>query len=174
MPINTCQQYLKSVLNGLILPLGLGVIEAFITPPNPNIQAGANVCSAYIWGSHGDEKRKALPRATHGNLGSGGLKEILHNIDVWLIWFGYNIDEDSDADNQFPSILDFVLGQLRNARLVDAANEARDPVTGQTSQLLAVGENMSYVYTPVRAIVDQRTFRFDAQITCDVVEEIRA
>lgn len=169
MPLNTVMQYLQTQLNGQNLPLGLGSLEAFIMPLPANDSSNAG---AYIWGSHHDEKRKALPRALNGDLSTGGLKELTWQIDVWLLWFG-QFDEPQ-VDLQFPSIVDFVCAVLRNAPLVQAADHAHDPVTGQSSQLLSVGENMSSTMPPPRATSDQGLWRYDAAVTVEVIEEIRA
>lgn len=169
MPLATVQSYLKTKLDGLNLPAGLGTLTAFIEPPISDDGAGANL---YIWGSHGDEKRLTVPRAQPSNLASGGDKEIKHMADLWLIWFGSV--EDPSVDNQFPSILDAVMAVLRNVALLDDAQYAVDPVTGQTSNLLNVGENMSWEYAPVKALEDQRYRRYDARISVEVIEIFRA
>lgn len=169
MPLATVQSYLKQQLNGLNLPAGHGTLTAFIEPPTADDGAGANL---YIWGSHGDEKRMTVPRAQHDDLGSGGNKEIKHRVDMWLVWFGSV--EDPGVDNAFPSIIDAVMAVVRNLELLDAAQHAVDPVTGQTSNLLDVGENMSWEYAPVRAMEDQRYRRYDARITVEITEVFRA
>ena len=175
MPINTVQQFLRGLLDGLplnipgVLP-DTNVLNAFITPPNPNDDARPG---AYIWGAHGDEKRLAVPRAQPGQLSSGGDKQATHNVSIWLVWFGPGADPD--ADQQFPSIIDAVIGCLRNAQLHDAVTQlVSDPLTGQQSALLDVGENMSWEYAGVRATADQRYLRFDAIVTVDIVEIFQA
>lgn len=169
MPLNTCMQYLFTQLNGLNLPLGLGQLEASIMPLPVNDSANAG---AYIWGSHHDEVRNAVPRAQNGNLASGGLKKLSWQIDVWLLWFGQS--DEPNVNLQFPSIVDFVCAILRNAPLVQAADHAMDPVTGQLSQLLDVGENLSSTMPPPRTTGDQGIWRYDAAITCDMIEMIQA
>lgn len=171
MPLNTIQLRLKSILTELPLPRDLGLLEAFIAPPNPNTEARDP--AAYIWGSHGNEKRLTVPRAQAGNLASGGDKELVHQVDIWLVWFGQA--DVPDADSQFPTVIDAVMACLRNTQLLDAASiQAVDPITGQLSDLLNIGENMSWDYAPVRATADERYLRYDAQIVCEVVEVIQA
>lgn len=171
MGIATVQSYLRGVLDGIPLPLGAGALDAVITPPNPDDDAGAKA-TAYIWGSHGVESRLTVPRAQHGNLATGGDKQTAHNVDVWLIWFGQA--PAPNVDSQFPSIVDAVLAVLRNVPMLDQTQHAVDPVTGQLSNLLNVGENMSWEYAPVRATADQRILRYDAQITVEVIEIFQA
>lgn len=171
MPLNTVQCHLKSVLENLPLPRDLGLLDAFIAPVNPNTETQPPGC--YIWGSNGNESRMARPRAQPGVLTSGGNKELVHQVDVWLIWFGD--PTEADADTAFPSVIDAVMACLRNTMLLDAVTiHAVDPITGQQSDLLTIGENMSWEYAPVRATADQRYLRYDALITCEVVEVIQA
>jgi len=170
MPVNTVQQYLKTVLNGQLLPNDLGTLEALITPPNPNDDA-VNV-TAYIWGSRADEGRRSVPRAQFGNAETGGWKVISHEVDIWLVWFG--AADDPDADQQFPTIIDATTAVLRNVVLLDQTQYAVDPVTGQKSNLLNVGENLNWEYAPVKATVDQRYLRYDARITCSLEEWFQA
>lgn len=169
MPINTVQQFVKQRLDGMVLPLGLGNLDAFIAPPNPRDDPQP---AAYVWGSHGDEKRLTVPRATYGNFASGGDKTLTHRIDVWLVWF--TSSEDPQQDIQFPAVIDAVMNVLRNAELVDASQHERDPVTGQLSQLLNMGEHMTWDYGPIRATADQRYMRCDAVINVEVEEVIQA
>jgi hypothetical protein len=169
VPLNTVQFFLRDTLDGLVLPLGLGNLAAFISPPNPG---DGMVPAVYVWGSNGSESRLTVPRAQHLNVASGGDKTLVHQADVWLVWFGSS--EDPDVNAQFPAIIDRVMGALRNTRLVDGAQYVTDPVTGQLSQLLDVGEDMSWEYAPVKAIVDQRYLRYDARVTVTVTEVIQS
>jgi hypothetical protein len=175
MPLNTVQLHLKSILDQLPLPGGIGILQAFIQPLVVDTDAEDPV--AYIWGSHGNESRKApsgsKPRARPGNLASGGNKQLTHQVDIWLVYFESN--EDPNGDSAFPSVIDAVMACLRNTELLDAVTiHAVDPVTGQLSDLLAIGEDMDWDYAGVRVTADQRMFRYDAQITCEVVEVIQA
>jgi hypothetical protein len=169
MGINTVLNFALQTLNGMDLPLGLGPLTAQITPPNPG---EAVTPQAYIWGSHGDEKRLTVPRAVYQNLASGGDKTLTHRLDIWLIVFLST--EDPGVDVQFPTVIDAVLAQMRNVEMSDGAFHARDPVTGVLSQLLNWGENMTYDWGPARAVSDQRYFRYDALINVETVEVIQA
>lgn len=161
--------YVRDALDGLLLPLDLGELAAFIEPPNPG---DGTAPGAYVWGSRGHEQRLSVPRAEQGDLSTGGDKQITHSVDVWLVWLGPANDPLSNV--AFPAVIDAVMGALRNVSLQDGSQHAVDPVTGQLSGLLAVGEEMSWDFAPVRAVADQRYLRYDAQITCDVVEIIQA
>lgn len=169
MPLNTVQHYLKGILDGVALPLNLGTLSAFIQPPNPGDGTAPGV---YIWGSRGDEQRMTVPRAQPGNLATGGEKGIQHSVDAWIIWLGPAVDALQDV--LFPAVVDTIMAVLRNTPILDGTQYCPDPVTGQLSQLLNVGERMSWEYAPVRAVADQRYLRYDARITIDIEEIIQA
>lgn len=169
MGINTVQWYLKSILDQVALPLNLGNLDAFIQPPNPGDGTEPGI---YIWGSRGDEARATLPRAAPGDLSTGGQKILNHDVDAWIIWLGPAVDPQADV--LFPAIVDTVMAVLRNVPILDRAQYATDPVTGALSQLLNVGEHMSWEYAPVRAVSDQRYLRYDARITINIEERIQA
>jgi hypothetical protein len=170
MPLNTVQTYLKGVLNGVIMPLDLGTLDAVIAPPNPEDDVVNPM--AYIWGSRGAERRESVPRAVPGDLSTGGWKILEHDVDIWLVWFG--AADDQFADQQFPSVIDAVCAVLRNVAILDQTQHATDPVTGQQSDLLNVGENLSWEYAPVKAVADQRYLRYDAQIGVSITEYFQA
>jgi hypothetical protein len=169
VPLNSVQLYLRSVLDNVVLPLDQGPLTAYIQPPP---QGDGTVPSLYIWGSRGDESRRTVPRAQPGQLDTGGHKVIVHDVDMWLVWLGPV--EDERADILFPSMIDCIMAILRNVALLDQAQYATDPVTGQQSNLLDVGEQMSWEYAPVRAVADQRYQRYDARISVTVNEWFQA
>lgn len=169
MPLNTVQLHLQSILDQQPLPFQLGLLTAYIQPPNPG--DGTNA-TAYVWGSRGSERRRTVPRADAGNLATGGDKTINHDCDVWLVWFGEA--DTPGAGVQFPVIVDATMAILRNTALIQGTQYVTDPVTGQTSQLLDIGERMTFEYAPVRATADQRWLRYDAQITVSVEEWFQA
>lgn len=170
MPLNTVQLQLKSILDQMPLPAGWDPLEAFIAPPNPRDEARAP--AAYIWGGHGDESRAAKPRAEYANLGSGGIKQIVHQVSIWLTAF--DDSEQPEVDTNFPAIVDAVLAQLRNTPMTDGTQHAVDPILGTVSNLLNIGENMSWEYGAARAVADQRLLRLDAEINVEVYEYFQA
>jgi hypothetical protein len=95
-----------------------------------------------------------------------------HDLDVWLVWFGSS--EDPKVNQSFPVLIDVVMATLRNTPLLDQNSYLVDPVTGQESNLLDLGERMSHEYAPVRATADQRYLRFDARVTVSAEEWFRA
>lgn len=163
MPLNTVQAYLKGLLDGLAIPGNVGNLEAYITPPDPRDDPPP---AAYIWPASGDEKRQAMPR---GNPPGAGWKTLTHSVHVYLTWF--NAADDPNADSAFPAVIDTVMTALRSA---PNPVRASDPYTGQVSDLVDIGEQMTWDYGPVHAVADQRWLRYDCLITVTVTELIQA
>lgn len=165
------QQFLSSLLDGLELPYGVAAAQAYITPPDPRIQA--RVPAIYIWPSDGQENRSSelggtVPRNTGPGTASG-TKGLLHQMDVYVTWFSSN--SGRQADPKFPAIVDAVMMALRYSQ--PNPYEATDPATGLTSSIYNVGETMRY-RTGVEATNDERFLRYDALIRVSVWEEINA
>jgi hypothetical protein len=167
MPLVTAQLYIQGLINGLVIPgpANTGVLQAFITPPDPNFDSAP---AAYIWPSKGDEHRQSVPR----NIGPGtraGWKTVDQQFDIWLAWFGE--DTDPQADIAFPSIVDSVMFTLRTSP--DPAPVV-DPDTGAVSWMVGVGERMSWDFAGVRSVADQRYLRYSALVHVPFSEFIQA
>lgn len=167
MPLNSMQQYVKGLLDGAQLPLNLGTLQVFITPPDPGDGTEPTV---YIWGSIANERRQSMPRHQPGSYSTGGFKLIDHAIDLWLTFCGYADDEM--VDSQFPIVIDAVCAILRDT-LMPKINVI-DEVTGQLSDILSIGEKISWDYAPVRSLDDQRMLRFTSRIVLELTEKIQA
>lgn len=170
MPINSVQVYIKGLLDGLPMPYALPNMVAYITPPDPNVEA--EFPTAYIWPSNGDESRDAAKGGTiPRNTGPGtpsGFKNIDHTIDVWIVYFGQ--DDDPQADTAFPGIVDAVMQRLRTSPERPLVS---DPLTGIDSALLDIGEKMSY-RIELRALSDQAYNRYDGLVTVPLIEVMQA
>ena len=57
MPITSTIQYVKAQLDGLAMPGGIPNMAAYITPPDPNVEAEIPTC--YIWPTKGREARES-------------------------------------------------------------------------------------------------------------------
>jgi hypothetical protein len=162
------QQYVKGVLDGLSLPTTPAEnLTAIITPPVVDTRTTPR---AYIWGSTGTDLRRTMPRAMPLMPQTGGFKELVHKIDVWIVWFG--AASDVNRDSQFPIVMDTVMGALRNT--LDPVRNTVDPQTGAVSEIVAIGENMQWDYAPVHPVADQRYLRYDGRIILEVKEWIQA
>ena len=170
MPIASTQAYIQSLLDGLPMPGNAPDMVAFITPPDPNVEAGPP--TAYIWPVDGNESRNpasggAIPRNTGPNT-PAGRKPLEHMIDIYVVFF--SPDDDPDADAQFPGIIDAVMDALRTS-----ANPVvvTDPYTGLETQLIDVGERLTYRIT-INALADQAFNRYDGLVTAPVLELLQA
>lgn len=170
MGLNTVLTYLKGQLDQLPMPFDLEPLNAFVSPP----PFGADLLTpgVYLWGSNGDESRATVPRAQHLTLSSGGHKHLEHRPSCWVAWAWEN--DDDNADMMFPGICDAIMACLRNLALLDATQHAQDPITGQLSNLLDVGERMSWDWPPVRSLEETRYRRYDFQLTLNLIEVIQA
>lgn len=171
MSLVTVQSFILKLLNGLEMPYGRPAANAYITPPDPRIQA--KIPAIYIWPSDGDESRSGdlggtIPRNTGYNT-SSGLKGVLHRIDVYITWF--STGSGPSQDPVFPGMVDAVMNALRFSQPNPAYTT--DPNTGQNWTVYNVGEQMTY-RTGVASTADERQKRYDALITVDVWEVLNA
>lgn len=179
MSIVSCQQYLKGLIDGLTWPAGItslpnppGALQAHVTSPNPNTTASNP--QAYVWMMRGQENRDnakygagTVPRAQFQG-GPSGTKATEHTIPIYVVWF--NFSGDPNNANLFPGMLDAIMAALRVS--TDPV-EVTDPWSGYQSWLVDIGENMTYEID-LWTVEEQRTERWDALITCPVVEVFSA
>ncbi|HEX5568682.1 MAG TPA: hypothetical protein VFY14_17450 [Streptomyces sp.] len=170
MPIASCLGYLQGLLDGLTMPENCPAMNAFVIPPDPNIQT--QIPSAYVWPSRGREQRNlrggggTVPRNLGPNSAAGaGHKTIVHSADVFIVWMGAN------DDPLFPSIVDFAMAALRTAYPMPVL--VTDQYTGNQTQLTDIGETQDYRVV-VSALADEAFNRYDALLTVQVTEEMIA
>lgn len=171
MSIISVQAFLLNLLDGLPMPYGRPAARAFITPPDPRINA--KVPAIYIWPADGEENRSqqlggTVPRNTGVGTASG-TKGVLHRMDVYITWFSAGSGESQDP--VFPGMVDAVMNALR----FSTPNPAymTDPNTEQVSVLYNAGEEMTY-RTGVESTANEREKRYDALITVSVWELLTA
>jgi hypothetical protein len=170
MPIVSCQNAIMGILQGLPMPNGNYLLEAYITPPDP--ETDYSCPHAYLWPTKGEESRNpadggALPRNTGVGTPSG-TKPIRHHFEIFVRWYANN--DDPGADSWFPAMLDAIMWQLRTATdpLV-----VTDPFTDIESQLVGIGEDMTYMIT-IRATADEAYNMYDGLITVPLWEILHA
>jgi hypothetical protein len=173
MPVTVVLTALKAILDGLVLPGGCGALDAYITPPNPR---DAPPPAIYLWSARGPEKRQSLPRNQTSTpvtspIGpsQAGWKEIRHSVDAYLTWFGQA--DQPDADTNFPRAIDGIMMALRTG---PSPLYTSDPATGVQSDLVNIGEEMTYQMVPPRAAASQRLLRYDCLITIQCTEFFQA
>lgn len=178
MGLASTVNYLRDYLDGLEWPFQNltsppGPLQAFITPPNPQVIASAP--SAYLWFNRGDESRNGakygagtVPRASYPG-GPSGTKAIEHTVPLYLVWDGGS-PTDPVVNSLFPGMVDAVMAYLRVAP--DPA-PVTDPWTGGQTELVDIGEHMSYL-TSLRALEPMRLERLDALLELTVTEIFNA
>ncbi len=173
MPIASTCSYIRGLLSGLAMPGSLPAMAAHITPPDPNVEA--SVPAAYVWPADFEESRDpkmagSIPRNTGPGTVAGN-KLIEHQIEIFVVYFMAN--DDPDADNLFPGIVDAVMAELRTSPEQAGGVPVTDPWTGVKTALFSVGEVMRGRIV-VSATANQAYNRYDALLTCPVNELITA
>lgn len=171
MPIVSVQAFLLQLLDNLPMPYGRPAARAYITPPDPRIQA--KVPAIYIWPADGEENRTAelggtIPRNT-GPGTSSGTKGILHRMDVYITWF--SAESGKVMDPVFPGMVDAVMFALRFS--MPNPVYVTDPNTELTSTIYNTGEIITY-RTGVESTADERQKRYDALMTVSIWEVFNA
>jgi len=171
IPIVTCQQFLLSLLDDLVLPYGIPNARAYVTPPDPRIQA--RVPAIYIWPADGDENRTeqlggTIPRNTGPGTASG-TKGIMHRFDVYLTWV--TTGSGTEQDPKFPGMVDALMYALRFSQ--PNPYFATDPNSGLQSTIYNTGEVITY-RTGVESTSDERMKRYDCLCQIDVWEVFHA
>ena len=138
-------------------------IDAMITPLDPDVNPDG-IPRCYVWPASGPEKRRAMPRNT-GKGTPAGWKQITHDLLIFLMWS--DSQNDKNADVNFPLFIDWVMDILRTS-----PNEAQwlDPETGVVSHFENLGEVQKYDFVPPRLLEADARRRYDARITCSLLE----
>lgn len=159
MGLNSVQQYVKTLLNGLTIPNQASALEAWVVPPNVENISGPR---AYIWGGRMREERQTSPRGA-------GYTWLVWTVDIYLMLL--DNPQSATLDQNFPLLADTVMQTLRTTTMPTFIN---DPTTGARSQILSVGEEFEWEYPPQRATADMRMLIFEARLGATVKEAIQA
>ncbi len=155
MSVNTVQQHVKTLLNGLSIPNYQTNLVTYVTPPNPGKLPGP---AAYVWATSGVNRRQTIPRGA-------GFRETVWSVSVWVMAPG--LAADPMADTKFAGLIDTII----NAVVTDTMPIMEtDPISGQTFQLLSIGEEFTVQQSPVHALADQRLLMYEALIDLTVKE----
>lgn len=166
MPITAAMTFVQSLLQGLAPPGDTGIaapIDAMITPLEPDVNPDG-IARIYVWPASGPEKRVAQPR----NRGPGtpaAVKQIMHELQIFMVWM--DDPDDENADINFPLLIDFVMDTLRTS---PNPTLWTDPATSTRSQMVNLGEVMSYDFVPPRTLEPDGYRRYDARIRCNLLE----
>ena len=166
MPIASAQAYVQGILQGAAPPGATGIkgpIQCLITPLDPDVNAGGGA-RIYVWPAKGTVKRRAVPRNT-GPGTPAGWKDEKHDLEIFLVWM--DSPNDPQADVNFPLLIDYVMMLLETS---PNPAQVTDPETGLTSDMVNLGEVMTYEYVPPRTLAEQAFRRYDARISCSLLE----
>ena len=166
MPIVSAAKYVQSLLQNMTPPGPTGLkspVNALITPKDPDVNPDG-IPRCYVWPAAGPENRRAMPRNT-GKGTPAGWKNMRHDMQIFLIWM--DNPNDRNADVNFPLFIDWVMDILRTS-----PNPAdwTDPDSGLVSNFANLGEEMKYDYVPPRTLEPQMERRYDARVTCTLLE----
>ena len=157
MGMNSVQLYAKSLTNGVKGPLTKLPLVAYITPPNPGKLPGP---AAYVWLTMGTNRRQTAPRGA-------GFRETIWTINIWLMSPG--VASNPQADTEFASLVDAVIQKWVTTPMPIPLT---DSITGQTTQLVSLGEEFTIEQSPVHSLQDQRLIMFEALLRFTVKEVI--
>jgi len=166
MPLAGAMEFVRTLLDDIPVAGGLN-LSAWVNPPDPDVEV-TDAPAAYIWPLPGSENRLTMPRNT-GPRTAAGWKTVRHEIGIWLVWEG--AEGDPEADTLFPGFIDALMDALRTAWPMPAI--LVDPNTGEQTQLVDTGEEMSYDSPPPRTVADQRYLRYDALIRVPMTEMLQ-
>lgn len=126
--LNSVQHYIKDIINRQATPL-TDPILAYLTPPQLADAVGNPI--AYVSGGHLAANRQTAPRPF-------GQQKLTWIVTVSLTQ-AFNMD-DPNIDSAFPLVIDQVMALFMTTPLQHRGVWLTDSVTGNVTQLLAVGE----------------------------------
>jgi hypothetical protein len=162
-PLNSVQQFVANIVNGIQVPTITKPIEAFITPPTVEDIDGPK---AYIWGARNRGRRQTMPR---GIAPHAGFKRLDWTVDIYLVY--ETTPDDPLIDQAFPLIIDSVLAKLWTTTMPQIIT---DPTSGQVSQIQSIGEEWELEYPPERTPATLRMIWYSSRIAMDVLEIVQA
>ena len=171
MPVVAAQSFVKGILQNLVPPGDTGLrqpISALITPLDPDVNPDG-IARVYVWPAGGPGKRLATPRNSGPGYTSAGAKQIEHDLQVFMVWMDDPSDQNPDLN--FPALIDFVWLTLETS---PSPSLYTDPATGAQTQMVNLGEKMSYDFVPPRTLEPQSMRRYDARIRCSLTEIYQA
>jgi len=181
MPLNSVQQYVRNILDGLIIQDGIAALEAYVQPP---VLDTLDCPKAYIWGGRMNGKRQTMPRINTPQadlIGHSGFKKINWSVDVFL---SYEMNPDVpavDLDQDFPIIIDAILWRTWTTPMPifidpqgNQATQAQLIEGVEYSQILAIGEDFELEYPPERVPSTLRMLYYTARIGLEIYEAVQA
>lgn len=159
MPLNSVQEYVLGLLDGLQIPGGGASLEAYITPP---VVEDIDNPKAYILGSRLRGRRQTAPRGP-------GFKYLAWVVDIYITY--ETIPDSPTVDNEMALIIDAIMNKTW---MTTMPLFITDSVTGVKSQILAIGEDFELEYPPERTPATLRMLYYAARLGLDVYEAVQA
>jgi hypothetical protein len=169
VPLNSIQNHLLSILDGLEIPGMSERLEAYIQPPTVEDIDGPR---AYIWGGRMRGTRQTMPRVGTPaalDMGHAGFKKLTWASDVWISYM--DTPDDATVDQNFALILDAIMTAFW---VTEMPITISDPTTGVVSQLLEIGEEFDLEYPPSRTPNTLRMLYYSARLTLTLYEAVQA
>lgn len=163
MSILACQDYVANVIQGLVGAYGNEPLQAWVDPPSGGI-ASAETPQAYVQAASGEGKRQTMGGLT-------GYYLDVHQVYVFLEWM--MPPNTQDGNLAFTNLIDSTISAIRES--YTGAVLITDPATQQESQLLVIGDRLTYKYVPPRNLGEsgEEWFDYTALITFEVQEKVQ-
>lgn len=164
MPLNSVQQYVRGVIDGISVPGQSVPLTAYVTPP---VMDKVSPPKAYVWNGRCTGARRSMPRGP-------AFKKLGWLVDIYL---NYETNPNrvppggASVDAQFPLIVDAVMLTLWQTPMPVFIT---DPDTGYQSQILSIGEQFSIDYPPERSPATLRMLWYSLLLTVMVEEDVQA
>lgn len=173
MTIAAIQNQIGDWLNGLLVPFESRPIQTVIIPPDFQTVDGPKV---YIWTENASETRQAGPR--QGELSAYPNytgKYVTHEVNISVVnMYDPNTMKRSAPATMLETILQALRGNI-NAKQIEAPIEVpyqiTDEVTGETSWITKIGEQMTFRQFPLVVMEDGSTYYAQAEIIVRVEEQ---
>lgn len=162
MGLNSVQHYVHSLVNGLVVPGGVGTIEAWIQPPAFEPLDGPK---AFIWGGKMRKRRQTTPRGR-------GFQQVEWIVDICLAYETVSdLTNDPNVDQEFPLVVDAVMDALAATPMPLFIT---DPTTGKRTQITSIGEDLDLEYPPEKAPATDRLVYYVCAINAHVTEVVQS
>lgn len=135
--LNSVQQYVKGILQGLETPLTNPLVSVVMPPVLADAADGP---TAYVWGTRLTGARQTSPRPF-------GQMKLVWDCSVALTE-AFDQD-DPNVEQAFPLVIDQIQALMMTTPLQQKGVYLVDPTTGNKTQLVAIGERFSFEYTAV-------------------------
>lgn len=168
MPLNSVQQYVNGLIDGLVVEDGIPALQSYVQPPVLEDLDGPR---AYVWGGRLAGKRQSMPRINYETVdqSTAGYKWLDWTIDVYISYL--TNPDDVNVDQEFPLIVDAVMWKFWTTQMPLFIT---DPTTGLLSQILAIGEEFDLEYPPEKTPATMRMLYYTCRLSLRVYEAVQA